>query len=250
MFVSAPHERPRIVTNGYDHARSTWGIGDMFASLGVYFFGAVALILLIVAIGSATADGLPEGPWLLLAVVGPHTLLLAHLYWVVNKKGVGFVEDFKLRITGSDIGLAVGLFFGALVAAGIVAFAITQITGEPPTAAATDLAQESGDGGLTIWLYLFALLGATFVPVVEELVYRGLFWSALEKRGMRPWMILIITSAVFAIIHLEPVRTAVLFVVGMAIGIGRLLTGRIGASIAVHVFINSLAMIATLAQIA
>jgi len=248
--VSTPAERPRVVTNTYDHERARWGLGDMLASLGVYFFGAIALILLIVFAGGADTNGLPEGPWLLLAVVGPHTLLLAHLFWVSSRKGISFAEDFQLRFRWSDIGLGMGLFFGALIAAGIVAITITEITGEQPTAAATELAQDSGDGGLTIWLYLFAFLGATFVPVVEELVYRGLFWSALEKRGMRPWPILFITSAVFAIIHLEPIRTAVLFVVGMAIGVGRLITGRVGASIAVHVFINSMAMIATLAQIA
>ena len=222
----------------------------MAASLGVYFVGAIVLILLIVAGGGSDSSGLPEGPWLLVAVVGPHTLLLAHLFWVRTKKGIGFAEDFQLRFRWSDIGLGIGLFFGALLAAGIVAVAITEITGEQPTAAATELAQDSGESGLTIWLYLFAILGATFVPLVEELVYRGLFWSALEKRGMNPWLILVVTSAVFAIIHLEPIRTAVLFVVGMAIGIGRLITGRVGASIAVHVFINTMAMIATLVQIA
>lgn len=67
---------------------------------------------------------------------------------------------------------------------------------------------------------------------------------------MHPWAILIATSALFAMIHLEPVRTPVLFVLGMAIGTGRLRTGRIGASIATHILINSLAMIATLVDLA
>jgi membrane protease YdiL (CAAX protease family) len=220
----------------------------MFTSLGVFVFGSLGLILLIFAVSNR--DDFLQGPWLLVAVVGPHTLLLTHLFWVSRRKGISFADDFRFRFQWSDASLGFGLFFGALIAAGIVAVVITQIAGEPPTASAVELAQESGDGGLTIWLYLFAISGATFVPVVEELVYRGLFWSALEKRGMKPWKILVVTSAVFAIIHLEPLRTAVLFVVGMAIGIGRLVTGRVGASIAAHVFINTMAMTATLIELA
>ncbi len=220
----------------------------MFASLGVFFFGSLGLILLIFAVSNS--DNLLQGPWLLVAVVGPHTLLLVHLFWVRRRKGISFADDFGFRFQWPDASLGFGLFLGALIAAGMVAVLTTQIFGESPTASAVELARESGDGGLSIWLYLFAIMGATFVPVVEELVYRGLLWSALEKRGMRPWTILVVTSAVFAIIHLEPVRAAVLFVVGMAIGIGRLVTGRVGASIATHVFINTMAMTATLIQLA
>ena len=219
----------------------------MFASLGIYFFGSIALILLIAL--ATDFDGVPQGPWLLLAVVGPHTLLFAHLFWVSRRKGVSFAADFQLRFHQFDAAVGLVMFIIALIGAGIAAVIITQIVGEPPTASAVELAQESADGGLTIWLYLFAILGATFVPLVEELVYRGLFWSALEKRGMRPWMILVVTSGVFALIHLEPVRTAVLFVVGLAIGLGRLITGRVAASIATHIFINAMAMTATLVEL-
>ena len=247
-FVSPEHAKPSIVRNDYDHERARWGLGDMFVSLGVFFVGSFALILLIVVFSDR--DEFLQRPWLLVGVVGPHALLLAHLYWVSRTKGQGFASDYQLRLQWSDAGLGLGLFLAGLIGAGIVAVIITQILGEPPTASAIELAQESGEDGLTIWLYLFAILGATFVPVVEELIYRGLFWSALEKRGMRPWTILVITSAVFAIIHLEPVRTAVLFVVGLAIGVGRLVTGRVGASIAAHVFVNAMAMTATLAQLA
>lgn len=247
-FVSKPSSRPAVVTNIYDNEKARWGLGDMFTSLGIFFFGSAGLILLIVA--TSNREDFLQGPWLLVGVVGPHALLLTHLFWVSHRKGISFADDFGFRFQRPDVGLGFGLFIGALIAAGIVAIVVTQIAGEPPTASVVELAQESSGNGLTIWLYLFAILGATFVPVVEELVYRGLFWSALEKRGMQPWTILVVTSAVFAIIHLEPIRTALLFTVGMAIGIGRLVTGRTGASIAAHMFINTAAMTATLIQLA
>lgn len=246
-FEKAP-PAPIIVTNTYDHARARWGLGDMAVSLAIYFLGSIALVVAILAITGS--DEFLHGPWLLVGVAGPHALLLTHLLWVSRSKGQGLSPDFQFRVQWSDAGVGIGLFFAALFGAGVVAAIVTQIAGEAPTATAIDVARESADDGLTIWLYLFAILGATLIPVVEELVYRGLFWSALEKRGMHPWAILVVTSMVFAMIHLEPVRTPVLFAVGVAIGIGRLRTGRIGASILTHMLINALAMTATLVDLA
>lgn len=241
---------PRTVTNTYDHERSTWGLGDMLFSVCTFFVGSVTLILAIIAITGS--DDFLQGPWLLVGVVGPHALLLIHLLWVNRSKGQGMSADFQFRVKWSDLGVGLTMFFAAILGAGTVAAIITRIVGEAPTASAIEVARESttDGGGLTIWLYLFAILGATFVPIVEELVYRGLFWSALEKRGVHPWAILMGTSFVFAIVHLELVRTPVLFVVGMAIGLGRLRTGRIGASIITHMLINTMAMIATLVEMA
>ena len=54
--------------------------------------------------------------------------------------------------------------------------------------------------------------------------------------------ILLVTSALFAVAHLESWRTPILFVVGLALGVGRMTTGRIGASIVAHVIFNALAM--------
>ena len=41
---------------------------------------------------------------------------------------------------------------------------------------------------------MVAVFAATAVPLIEELVYRGLWWSALLKRGMSEWWVLLITS--------------------------------------------------------
>jgi membrane protease YdiL (CAAX protease family) len=80
-------------------------------------------------------------------------------------------------------------------------------------------------------------------------VYRGLWWSALLKRGMSEWWVLLITSAAFAAAHFEPSRFPVLFTLGIALGMGRLLTGRLGAPIITHALINGLGMIALLATV-
>ncbi len=242
--TSSEEPRLRTVVNSYDHERSTWGLGDFVASLAIYFVVGFGLVLLIFAISGT--NELPKGPWMVLAVVGPQTSQFIHLRWLSRKKGAGLANDFQLRLAPSDLRLGLRIFLGAMVAAAFAAYAVTAIAGEAPVSSAMSLAEGSGDGGITIWIMLFALLGSTFIPLAEELVFRGLLWSALEKRGMRPGTVLVVTSAIFALTHLEPWRTPVLFIIGLALGYGRLRTGRIGASLVVHCSINATAMLATL----
>lgn len=237
-----------VVTTTYDHDRSRWGMGDAVVTM-VIFFGA-STVLGVLAFAASDGDGL-DGAWLPLTIAVPAVLQLAHLGWVANAKGLGLVRDFRLQITWSDVAKGLGMWLSGLILAGIVASIIFALVDDSPTAAAADLAQDSGDdGGLTIWIVLFAILGSTLIPLVEELVYRGIWWSALEKRGVGNVATLFITSGIFAIVHLEPLRTPVLFVLALCIGLGRLVTGRIGASIVAHALVNTLGMIAVVAEIA
>ncbi|MEZ5168517.1 MAG: CPBP family intramembrane glutamic endopeptidase [Acidimicrobiales bacterium] len=127
---------------------------------------------------------------------------------------------------------------------------IEDLTEETQNASAQSSLSTPGDTGLTVWVVLFAFLAATAIPVIEELVFRGLFWSALEKRGLRPVPILLVTSVVFAAIHLELLRTPVLIVLGIGLGFCRMLTGRLGPAIVMHMGINTIGMLAVLAELA
>ena len=111
--------------------------------------------------------------------------------------------------------------------------------------AVDDPADDDGSG-ITIWIVIVAILAATAVPVIEELGYRGLWYSALVKRGHSEWWAVVASSFMFAIVHLEPARTPIIFVLGLVLGWGRKLTNRIGASIVAHGIINGLAFIALL----
>lgn len=229
----------------YDHESSRWGLTD-FVLTGV-LFTIVGLAIITAEVAFNESDQL-SGPWLLAVVGLPPVAELLYVAWVGRSKGRGLALDFRLRFEPGDIRLGVRLFALAIFGAAILV-ALWSLFGEPPTATATDLAQDSGDS-LTVWIIVFAVLGATFVPVVEEVVFRGLLWSALEKRGHGQIFTLVVTSAIFSLFHFEPARSPILFMIGIAIGIGRLRTGRIGASIVAHVCINSLAMIGLLAEVA
>ena len=61
---------------------------------------------------------------------------------------------------------------------------------------------------------------------------------------------ILITSTVFAAVHLEPIRLPILFVLGLALGFARARTRRIGASIVAHMVINALGMLFLLIELA
>lgn len=169
---------------------------------------------------------------------------------MAGRKGRGLRLDFAFRAKPGDIGLGAVLAIAGMIGAGIIGAFMIWLFDSAPRASVADLAEESADGGgLTIWLVLLAVLASTLVPVIEELVFRGLWWSALEKRGMKPHWILLTTSFIFAAIHVEPQRSAVLFVLGLALGAGRLATGRLGPAIAAHAMINGIGMLFLLIEL-
>ena len=194
-------------------------------------------------------DGKLSGPWLLTLVVVPQMAMLAYLLPTMARRSPDLRRDLRLTFRWSDLGLGFALAFGGLVAGGVVAQIIESILGDPPTAAVADLLDESSDGGgITIWLVLVAVFGATLAPLAEELVFRGLWWSALEKRGHSAVVALWTTSLVFAAFHIELYRFPVLVVLGLALGLGRKITDRLAPCIVAHVIINAIAFTALLVE--
>lgn len=229
----------------YDHTRSTWGLGDFFASLAIYLVssGIVGVALLATA-----GDNVFEGPRVL-AIAVPPVLQLVHVRWVAGRKGRGLASDFGFRFQRSDLALGLRLVVMGMVGAAVYAAVLLAFGVEPPTAAALEMGEQSSDGRLR-WSVLAFAAAATFViPPAEELVFRGLLWNALEKRGVSPRTTLVVTSAIFAAIHLELTRTPILFAIGLAFGWGRYTTGRLGSSVIAHVGINAIGMVALLTSL-
>ena len=89
-----------------------------------------------------------------------------------------------------------------------------------------------------------AVVGVVIMgPIAEELLYRGLTFQIGLQRGVSPVTAVTISAAVFTIAHLaDPslyspagaVTLAVLFVFGLFLGVLRMRTGNLGASIFAH----------------
>ena len=108
------------------------------------------------------------------------------------------------------------------------------------------MSSAAGDVGVELkalgdyWLLIaFGLMIAVGAPIAEELAFRGLFFAALRKHGVGPVLSVVITAVAFALFHLEPARLGVLVTIGLVLGIVRLRTGSLGASMVAHGVVNA-----------
>ncbi|WP_343063969.1 CPBP family intramembrane glutamic endopeptidase [Haloechinothrix aidingensis] len=83
-------------------------------------------------------------------------------------------------------------------------------------------------------------------PLCEELIFRGVLWSSLEHWRWNRWLILLVTSVVFSVAHLEVLRSPLLLVLSIPIGLARMYTGNVLASIVTHQVNNFLPAVALL----
>ncbi|QTR04237.1 CPBP family intramembrane metalloprotease, partial [Saccharothrix algeriensis] len=95
----------------------------------------------------------------------------------------------------------------------------------------------AGVAFLAVWL---------LAPLGEEVLFRGVLWRALEHWGWNRWVVFAVTTVVFSVAHLELVRTPLLLVLSVPIGLARVFTGNLLASIVAHQVNNFLPAVAVL----
>ncbi|MEV4643901.1 type II CAAX endopeptidase family protein [Saccharopolyspora sp. NPDC049426] len=213
-----------------------WGFAAFFLGYGGYYLAVVILGAVREPDGGFNPTQPPNtGPLLLLAFA-PNILLglipAIFSWW----RGHGLRADFGILPRRRDV--KVGLICGlcALFGSWMVTLVVIALTGPPPESDLTRLMQ----GDRTIWLFLFALFAFLGAPLTEELLMRGALWGAMEHYRIPRVVILILTSVIFALIHQEVWRTPVLFIGGLAIGMARMITGRVSASMVAHATNNFL----------
>jgi len=106
---------------------------------------------------------------------------------------------------------------------------------------ATGIVGDVLDSGTLTEKIALALIIAGLAPVVEELVFRGALWNALERWLPGP-VVIGVTSLLFAGFHLDPAQAIPLLFTGAFLGWVRWTTGSVGPAIAVHMVNNALAL--------
>jgi membrane protease YdiL (CAAX protease family) len=109
-------------------------------------------------------------------------------------------------------------------------------------------------GRPTAEIVLLIILAVAIAPPVEELIFRGVLLRALMRR-IRFWPAALVSSVLFAALHLYEVHTGaamvLLFASILVFGIGQCLlvrwTGRLATSITAHAVSNAAAAVLTLA---
>ena len=106
---------------------------------------------------------------------------------------------------------------------------------------------------------LIVIVAVVIVPLVEEMLFRGMFQtmirSFLEIRvsgfGIRnqAWPAILITSALFAMVHANPEHWPALFVIGACMGYAYEKSGSLLRPIFIHSVFNAISIVGTLYNI-
>jgi hypothetical protein len=210
-----------------------WGLGEVGAGILIGFVSW--------AVGSAivlSATGHVQGEQLSLTEA---TLLELFLWvgyvgvplWVA--RGVGLRQTFGLVQRWFDLpgGLALGV--ACQLALGVLYWPVTELLHVDVSKQAQEVVDRAHGSGIAV-LVVSVVFGA---PFVEELFFRGLMYGALDRR----WNALVAVvgaSATWAVLHLEPVQFAGLFLFGLVLGELVRRTGRLGPSMWTHVGFNAM----------
>ena len=136
-------------------------------------------------------------------IIANATTLAALFTWLwISRPHRLSVAGIRFKGLGYDlsVGLQIGLLFSIFMGVGLkVSTDFCLFVGNPSTMEAW-LFTHSSFLGLTIRLLLAVLLA----PLFEELLFRGLLYTAFRRlRG--PFFATVITAALFAIVHLHPI---------------------------------------------
>jgi membrane protease YdiL (CAAX protease family) len=162
-------------------------------------------------------------------------LLLVPVWWfAVRKYRVGW-DTLGLR--GFE-GKMVGLGCGLMLLSFMFNFVYNIFLALFDLSTQVDLAPVFAELSSPWWLLL---AGVVVAPVVEEIFFRGFVFAGLRQRY--DWQkAALISSFLFALIHLQPTATIPIFILGYIFAYLYERSGSIGPAILMHISTNALAL--------
>ncbi|HYG82538.1 MAG TPA: type II CAAX endopeptidase family protein [Pyrinomonadaceae bacterium] len=232
-----------------------WGAGVAFLLwLGSIVLSIVVPILFLIPYAMLRADRPAAGQsvfedktalfLLVLSTLPVHLLTLALVWAVVTRfgklpfwRGLGWSWSERVGFWTSA-GIAV-----LLLAAGL---AFMKIVGGEPTEL-DKLLSSSTATRVTI-----ALLAALTAPLVEEIVYRGVLYPALQRAMGMTWAVVLV-SVLFTLPHVPQYRNnlgviMVILVLSLCLTLVRALTGRLLPCFIIHLVFNGIQSVIMLAE--
>ncbi|MFW9956621.1 MAG: lysostaphin resistance A-like protein [Candidatus Odinarchaeota archaeon] len=163
-------------------------------------------------------------PWALLIMTIAEVGFVVPPIWYVKKQRIS-IKSLGVKNLMSIKDVVLGLIFGSLMVSAniIISWFMTLVI---PSLGEGDSAifYPPTDGGLYIWFALWIFAMFVFVGFTEELMFRGFLQRRLEiiyrtKQSKNFKLIaLVVTSFIFAIVHLDLIGLPTRFVLGMFLG--------------------------------
>ena len=140
---------------------------------------------------------------------------------------------FNLKSFGEVSGKTIGLSIPLIVAGMLFINLCSEFLGLP------DLMQ---DTFLGMSRNVFGIISITIMaPLVEELLFRGAIQGYMLRKGMKPLNAILIASAIFGIVHMNPIQIPFAFAIGLIFGWLYYRTGSVIPGIVGHFINNSIA---------
>ena len=140
---------------------------------------------------------------------------------------------FNLKSFGEVSGKTIGLSIPLIVAGMLFINLCSEFIGLP------DLMQ---DTFRAMSRNVFGIISiAIMAPLVEELLFRGAIQGYMLRKGMKPLHAILIASAIFGIVHMNPIQIPFAFAIGLIFGWLYYRTGSVVPGIIGHFINNSIA---------
>ena len=140
---------------------------------------------------------------------------------------------FNLKSFGEVSGKTIGLSIPLIVAGMLFINLCSEFLGLP------DLMQ---DTFLGMSRNVFGIISITIMAsLVEELLFRGAIQGYMLRKGMKPLNAILIASAIFGIVHMNPIQIPFAFAIGLIFGWLYYRTGSVVPGIIGHFINNSIA---------
>ena len=207
--------------------------------LVIYYFLYQFLFTALIALPSTWIQIMNNGGDVSNFTPGETTIITTGLAMVLS--GIAMIwhlihfkyVKFNLKSFGEVSGKTIGLSIPLIVAGMLFINLCSEFIGLP------DLMQ---DTFRAMSRNVFGIISiAIMAPLVEELLFRGAIQGYMLRKGMKPLYTILIASAIFGIVHMNPIQIPFAFAIGLIFGWLYYRTGSVVPGIIGHFINNSIA---------
>ena len=223
-----------------------YALATLVAITGIYLLGvsrlinAIAIIAVTVAliITAVLVDSLNTfGALLVLSIPGSVLVVVFASTFVKRYPGFRFRRLTEVKTTRLIFGVF-GIWFGSLLVTAVVNFVLLMVLPDwAPFDNTTPLVEGAGS---IVETFIISTLVVIFIPIAEEIIFRGFLLNAIGVRLRLRWAALI-SAALFAFSHVIPELYIPTFILGCGLAMAYIVYG-IRGSIAVHMLQNGFAL--------
>lgn len=197
------------------------------------FLFQVATVAVVGSVWPISSDGDMRPAWFALCVSGGLQFAALSL-WLQHQGAGAFSGEMRTTATWLVLAIILGplfLFVPQLITAGFM-------SGQENWQYSSD--QEREAFSPANWTLTYVFFVVLLAPIVEEVTYRGVALGTMIARGWTPAAAAIVSSAAFALIHMQysPAAMITIFIAGIGFAFLRIVSGTMIVPIIGHIAAN------------